>query len=433
MMDEEQTNTSKSMTKTGQQATDILKVIWRWGRYLVPLILFLVGVMFLVMLFIGLMAGGQDEDCYATDNTQTDSPGGAIGGDWKNNNSGTHKAMQYAADQFKNNLHMSGDNIAAALAIGLRESGFNPLAINPSGAVKGIWQWGAGGINGNRYGSTPDTVEGQVGLAITELRTSHMATLAHMNGANIPASLEAWDVYFEGLSVGDPQRKVSQITATAGEVKEIFDLNFSGSVSNGAGGDGDIALSGDNSDSSFCAPTAGTASGLPIKGKYNITGGYPNYAGASGSEHYGVDFQTVGAVETGEASYVYSVSDGVVTTKQSDSVGGNYVIIKNTDGSYAYYGHAPTLDSIIVKEGDKVKKGQHISHEGMTGLATGVHVHFGVNKKQSAFGIGSDGLISPGNYLTGIPRQAIPGKGLVAPAGPFSALESDSDVDVDKK
>ena len=42
------------------------------------------------MLF-GLMAGGQDEDCYATDNTQTDSPGGAIGGDWKNNNSGTHK------------------------------------------------------------------------------------------------------------------------------------------------------------------------------------------------------------------------------------------------------------------------------------------------------------------------------------------------------
>lgn len=433
MMDEEQTNTSKSMAKTGQQATDILKVIWRWGHYLVPLILFLVGVMFLVMLFIGLMAGGQDEDCYATDNTQTDSPGGAIGGDWKNNNSGTHKAMQYAAEQFKNNLHMSGDNIAAALAIGLRESGFNPAAVNPSGAVKGIWEWGGGGINGNRYGTTPDTVEGQVALAITELRTTHMATLTHMSNADLSASLEAWDVYFEGLTVGDPQRKVAQTTATANEVKKVFDLNFSGSTSTGAGGDAGNALDGSNSDTSSCASTTGTASGLPVKGRYNITGGYPDYAGATGAEHYGTDFQTVGAQETGEASNVYSVSDGTVVAKTSDSIGGNYVVIKNVDGTYAYYGHAPTQEAIVVNMGDKVKRGQHISHQGQTGLATGVHVHFAVNQKQNSFAPRSDGLISPGDYLTALPKQAIPGKGLVAPAGPFTASESGSDDNKDKK
>lgn len=438
-MDDEQNtaqsmkNTAQQVAKTGKQATDLLKIMWRWGRYLVPVLLFLVGGMFLLMLFVGLMAGSDDEGCYATDTTQTTGASGTIGGDWKEKNSGTHKAMQYAADQLKNNLHMSGDNIAAALAIGLRESGFNPAAVNPSGEVKGIWQWGNGVTNGNRYGTTADTVEGQVALAITELRTTHMATLTHMSNADLPASLDAWDVYFEGLTVGDPQRKVAQITATATEVKKVFDLNFAGSVSTGAGGDGGIAVSGANSDNSVCAPSTGTASGLPIKGNYNITGGYPDYAGATGAEHYGVDFQTVGAQATGEASNVYSVSDGVVMTKQSDSVGGNFVVIKNTDGTYAYYGHAPTLDAIVVKEGDKVKKGQHISHEGMTGLATGVHIHFGINKKQSSFGIAADGLISPGDYLTGIPKQAIPGKGLVAPAGPFTASESGSDDKTDKK
>ncbi|MCS9992736.1 peptidase [Weissella confusa] len=407
-------------------------MMWLWGRYLVPVLLFLVGGMFLLMLFVGLMAGSEDEGCYATDTTQT-SASGTIGGDWKDKNSGTHKAMQYAADQFKNNLHMSGDNIAAALAIGLRESGFNPAAVNPSGAVKGIWQWGSGGINGNRYGTTPDTVEGQVSLAITELRTTHMATLTHMSNADLSASLEAWDVYFEGLTVGDPQRKVAQITATATEVKKVFDLNFAGSVSTGAGGDAGNALNGSNSDTSSCASTTGTASGLPVKGRYNITGGYPDYAGATGAEHYGTDFQTVGAQETGEASNVYSVSDGTVVAKTSDSIGGNYVVIKNVDSTYAYYGHAPTQASIVVNMGDKVKRGQHISHQGQTGLATGVHVHFAVNQKQNSFAPRSDGLISPGDYLTALPKQAIPGKGLVAPAGPFTASESGSDKKTDKK
>lgn len=118
--------------------------------------------------------------------------------------------------------------------------------------------------------------------------------------------------------------------------------------------------------------SSGTASGLPVKGKYNITGGYPNYAGAGGSEHYGNDFQTVGAQESGDLSNVYSVVDGTVVAKTSDSIEGNYVVIKNSDWAFSYYGHAPSQSAIVVNVGDKVKKGQHISHQGQTGLATGV-------------------------------------------------------------
>lgn len=432
-MNEEQANTSQSMAQTGRQATDFLKILWRWGKYLVPTVLVFIGGLFLIMLFVGMTAGSEDENCYTDTAISGSGSANAIGGDWKDKSSSTHKAMQYAADQFKDNLHMSGDNIAAALAIGLRESGFNPLAVNPSGEVIGIWQWGNGTTNGNRYGSTADTVEGQVALAITELRTTHMSTLNHMHDASLQASLDAWDVYFEGLSLSDPQRKVEQTAATAKEVKSLFNLNFAGSTSTGAGNDGGNALDGANSDISDCGPSSGTASGLPVKGQYNITGGYPNYAGAAGSEHYGTDFQTVGAQETGEASNVYSVSDGTVVAKSSDSIGGNWVVIKNTDGTYAYYGHAPTQDAIVVNQGQTVKKGQHISHQGQTGLATGVHVHFAVNKKQNAFAPRSDGLISPGDYLTALPKQAIPGNGLVAPAGPFQSNESEENGKIKSK
>jgi|GEM_PF-900160 len=431
-MDNQQEEPKKKSTlKTTKQAVDTVRVFMMWGKYLIPIGLALVAVFFAIMLFVGLLAGSSDSDCFT--DSPAESAAGGFGGDWKDANSETHKAMQYAADQFKNELHMSGDNIAAALAIGLRESGFNPNAVNPSGAVKGIWQWGTGGINYNRYGNTEDTVEAQVALAIRELRTTHMVTLVGLTDASLDKSLEAWDINFEGLSISDPQRKVAQTTATAQEVKTVFQLDFAGDISTGTGGDSGTALDGQNSDSQWCPTSTGTASGLPVKGQYNITGGYPNYAGAGGSEHYGTDFQTVGAQESGEASNVYSVSDGVVVAKTGDAIGGNYVVIKNTDGAYAYYGHAPSQSAIVVNVGDKVQRGQHISHQGQTGLATGVHVHFGVNKKQNAFAPHSDGLISPGEYLLAMPKKAIPASGIVVPAGPFTADENSDESTTNTK
>lgn len=179
---------------TANQTNTGAQFFKKWGKYLMPSALILVGIAFVIMLFLILLSGASDdEDCFTDDGTTKSSASG-IGGDWKESNSVTHKAMQYAADQFKNTLHMSGDNIAAALAIGIRESQFNPKTVNPSGAVKGIWQWGAGGINGNRYGNTENTVESQVALAIKELKTTHAATLTHMRNADIEHSMESWDV-----------------------------------------------------------------------------------------------------------------------------------------------------------------------------------------------------------------------------------------------
>lgn len=421
------------LKKSGQQVVKTAKAVktgmrWLvWAKYIVPIGLILGGLFFFFLVIISLLSGGSDDGnvCY-TENNETPS-GEGFGGDWQDSKSDKHKAMQKAADKFKNDLHMSGDNIAAALAVGLRESQFNPKAVNPSGQVRGIWQWGAGSINGNRYKDTKDNVDSQVDLAIKELKTTHTATLSHMHNADLSHSLEAWDVNFEGLTASDPQRKQTQTLATGQKVKSVFKLDFSGSLTDLTGGDASTANGGATLNPNNCPPSTGTSSGLPIKGKYNITGGYPNYQGAGGSPHYGVDFQTVGAKESGEASNVYAVADGKVYAKTSDSTGGNYVVIKNNDGSYTYYGHAPSQSAIVVSKGDTVHKGQHISHQGQTGLATGVHVHFGVNKKKPAFAPQSDGLVSGGDYLSKVPRQAVPSKGQTIPAGPFSTDQEDKD------
>ncbi|QYU58852.1 CHAP domain-containing protein [Weissella confusa] len=173
-------------------------------------------------------SGQSEKDC-TTQVGNTTAASGTATGNWKDANSQEYKNMQYAITVFKNE-GFSGNNIAAILAIGDRESGFNPKAVNPSGAVKGVFQWGAGGINGNRYGNTADTIEAQMSLAITELNTGYISAKGAMLAAkSIEDSLVAWDTKYEGLSAGDSQRKVSQITANANAIKDTFKLDFAAS------------------------------------------------------------------------------------------------------------------------------------------------------------------------------------------------------------
>ncbi|MBZ5977862.1 peptidoglycan DD-metalloendopeptidase family protein [Leuconostoc gelidum subsp. gelidum] len=377
-------------------------------------------IMMAVMIFTA-----QNAECWNDDTTISES-GNGFGGDWKDTKSQTYKNMRYAADRFQKELKFSGDNVAAALAVGLRESGFNPKAYNPSGQVKGIWQWGNGNTNGNRYKDTQDTVEGQVQLAINELKSSHKGTMISLATANnINSSLVAWDTKFEGVGENDPQRKVADTAKTAQDIKKVFALDFGGSIDPFAHNDGGTTESSSDANSNAISQAScdtgldSTTSGLPVKGKYNITGGYPNYGGLSGADHYGVDFQTVNHNESSEDANVYAVHDGTVAAKTYDSMGGNSIVIKGTDNVYTYYGHAPTQSAIVVNIGDKVKAGQHISREGHTGEATGTHVHFAVQtKSQYGWAPRTVGLKSPGDYLK-LPEKA--GTNVVVPSGPFSS------------
>lgn len=72
---------------------------------------------------------------------------------------------------------------------------------------------------------------------------------------------------------------------------------------------------------------------------------------------------------------VLASDDGIVIFAGNNKGYGNVVKIKHFDNKVTVYAHNYT---IIVKEGDIVKKGQVISKVGSTGNSTGNHVHFEV-------------------------------------------------------
>ncbi len=86
--------------------------------------------------------------------------------------------------------------------------------------------------------------------------------------------------------------------------------------------------------------------------------------------HSGIDY----SCEAGAS--VVSVYDGVVYAVSYDLLHGNVVTVDHGNGLMTKYG---ALDSVTVKEGDKVSQGTEIGKAGNTAMAevaTGTHLHF---------------------------------------------------------
>lgn len=70
---------------------------------------------------------------------------------------------------------------------------------------------------------------------------------------------------------------------------------------------------------------------------------------------------------------VIATADGVVKVAVLSSLSGNIIILEHDNGFETIYGH---LDTIQVKRGQKVKRGQRIGTLGSTGLSTDDHLHY---------------------------------------------------------
>ena len=99
--------------------------------------------------------------------------------------------------------------------------------------------------------------------------------------------------------------------------------------------------------------------------------------------HSGVDFSAAKGVP------IYSMSNGKVIRAGKASGYGNYIIIDHGNGLKSAYAH---MSEMFVIKGQTIKKGDTIGSVGMTGTATGNHLHFEVivNNKKS----------DPLNYIT---------------------------------
>lgn len=89
--------------------------------------------------------------------------------------------------------------------------------------------------------------------------------------------------------------------------------------------------------------------------------------------HTGVDIAGSGC----NGDPVVAANDGTVIKATYSTSYGNYIIIDHGGGITTLYAHSSKL---LVKAGDKVKRGQEIMKVGTTGYSTGPHLHFEVRE-----------------------------------------------------
>lgn len=110
----------------------------------------------------------------------------------------------------------------------------------------------------------------------------------------------------------------------------------------------------------------------PVKGRISgLFGAQRIYRGTPASYHSGMDI----AVPTG--TVFVAPADGVVTLAAETpfTLEGHMLIVDHGMGLGSAFLHCSQL---LVKKGDVVKQGQPIAKVGMTGRATGPHLHWGI-------------------------------------------------------
>lgn len=111
----------------------------------------------------------------------------------------------------------------------------------------------------------------------------------------------------------------------------------------------------------------------PVKGR--ISGRFGSqriYRGEPGSYHSGMDIST----GTSGSPFV-APADGVVVLAATSpfTLEGNLLIIDHGHGLNSAFLHASKL---VVREGDVVNRGQYVGNIGMSGRATGPHLHWSI-------------------------------------------------------
>ena len=109
---------------------------------------------------------------------------------------------------------------------------------------------------------------------------------------------------------------------------------------------------------------------LPLKGTITSRYGTREATPVVSANHQGID---IGA-NKGEA--IYAAMDGIVVLTSEEGEYGKHIDIEKND-VLTRYAHC---DKLLVKKGEKVKKGQKIAEVGSTGKSTGPHLHFEIRR-----------------------------------------------------
>lgn len=188
---------------------------------------------------------------------------------------------------------------------------------------------------------------------------------------NVTELMETKDAEIEQISsdLGDTKDKLSELQAAAAAAERKQQEKNSG-YSNNAGAS---VITGNGI---FTHPCPGYTY---ISSEF----GYREQpiAGAS-TNHKGMDF----AAPAGTP--IYAAASGTVTSASYSGNAGNMIVINHGNGLQTYYMHC---NSMYVRAGQTVSKGQNIGAVGSTGNSSGPHLHFQVMQNGTP--------VNPRNYL----------------------------------
>lgn len=121
--------------------------------------------------------------------------------------------------------------------------------------------------------------------------------------------------------------------------------------------------------------------------------GYRGTATGGGRQHNGID------IANRDGGYIYAAGDGRIVSADYRGGFGNFIEIDHGNGVHTRYAHMAEFDPNL-RPGARIAAGAAMGRMGMTGNATGVHLHYEVV---------IDGLIvDPINYGAPQPFQTTP-------------------------
>jgi len=131
-----------------------------------------------------------------------------------------------------------------------------------------------------------------------------------------------------------------------------------------------------------------------------------NPTGSGTEQHNGADFVDAQGLHRTSDVGILAIADGKVVEVINGALVGWTVSVAHEGGILSRYQHMKD-NSVTVKIGDTVRKGQTLGIMGTTGRSTGVHLHIGI---QAAWTAGLNGRwADPEPYLRG--EKIIPGTG----------------------
>ncbi len=204
-----------------------------------------------------------------------------------------------------------------------------------------------------------------VGIAAVKPAGVYTLKLNFADGSTLQRKLTVRAKKFRRVVIGIPEQVASSVTTST-----LSD---------------ELAKEKKNLESTLAVRTANvyftTPFGLPLYDNRKVVSSFGEVRNTGGTiwRHLGTDF------DARRGAMVAAINNGVVSKAYNDTIYGNTIIIDHGQGIFSMYLH---LDKFEVAEGETVKKGRIIGRVGMTGYATGPHLHLTIK----ANGVSIDSL-----------------------------------------